>query len=77
MVAPATPAVLHALTPGNPVYAVLKIGAIGGIIALRFGMGRRKRHDDAAAEPDAIEVAPPVRPPHPVSKKKKRKRRRA
>jgi hypothetical protein len=77
MVGPATPAVLHALTPGNPVYAVLKIGAIGGIIALRFGMGRRKRDDDTAAEPEAIEVAPPVREPHPVSKKKKRKRRRA
>ena len=77
MVAPATPAVLHALTPGNPVYAVLKIGAIAGIVALRFGMGRRKRHDDAAAEPEAIELAPPVRTPHPVSKKKKRKRRSA
>jgi hypothetical protein len=77
MVAPATPAMLHALRPGNPVYAVLKIGAIGGIIALRFGMGRRKRDDDTAAEPEAIEVAPPVRAPHPVSKKKKRKRRGA
>jgi hypothetical protein len=76
MVAPATPAVLHALTPGNPVYAVLKIGAIGGIIALRFGMGRRKQHDEEAAEPEAIEIAPPVRALHPVSKKKKRKRRR-
>ena len=54
---------------------VLKIGAIGGIIALRFGMGRRKRHDDATAEPEAIEVAPPVRP-HPVSKKKKKRRKR-
>jgi hypothetical protein len=49
MVAPATPAMLHALTPGNPVYA----------------------------EPEAIKVAPPVRAPHPVSKKKKRKRRGA
>jgi hypothetical protein len=76
MVAPATPAVLHVLTPGNPVYAVLKLGAIASIVALRFGLGRRKRQDHAAAEPEAIEVAPPVRP-HPVSKKKKKRRKRA
>ena len=78
MVAPvAQPAALHLLTPGSPAYAMLKIGAIGGIFALRFALVRRNkdRHKDASPEP--IEAAAPVqRDPHPVSKKKKRRRRR-
>jgi len=76
MVAPVAPAALHALTPGNPVYAMLKIGAIGGVIALRFAMVRKSRSQEPAAEPEPLEVAPPVRQPHPVSKKKKRRKRR-
>jgi hypothetical protein len=78
VVAPvAQPAVLHILTPGNPAYAALKIGAIGSIFALRFAMMRKKRDGHDGAEPETVEAAVPVRRnPHPVSKKKKRRRRR-
>jgi hypothetical protein len=69
MVAPvAHPAALHPLTPGSPAYALLKLGAVGSIFALRFVLLRRSK---------AKEVPPPARrDPHPVSKKKKRRRRR-
>jgi hypothetical protein len=80
MVAPvAQPAVLHFLTPGNPAYAMLKVGAIGGIFALRFVLVRKnKAKDEPAAPTEPTEVATPVRrDPHPVSKKKKRRRRRS
>jgi hypothetical protein len=78
MVAPvAPPAALHLLTPGNPAYGALKIGAIGSIFALRFALVRRNKDKTAAAEPEAVLAAEPVRRnPHPVSKKKKRRRRR-
>ena len=79
MVAPvAHPAALHLLTPGNPAYGALKIGAIGSIFALRFALVRRNKDKTAAAaEPEAVQAAEPVRRnPHPVSKKKKRRRRR-
>jgi hypothetical protein len=75
MVAPVAPAALHPLTPGSPVYAMLKIGAIGALVGLRFVFARRSRAQEAEAEPEAVEVAPPVRKPHPVSKKKKRRKR--
>jgi len=75
MVAPVAPAALHPLTPGNPLYAMLKVGAIGAIVALRFVLVRKNKDDAVAAQPEPVEVAPPVRQPHPVSKKKKRKRR--
>lgn len=74
MVAPITPAALHPLTPGNPAYGALKIGAIGGIIALRFALVRRNKTHQEEAEP--VEAAPPVSRQHPVSKKKKRRKRR-
>jgi hypothetical protein len=80
MVVPvAQPAALHLLTPGSPAYAMLKIGAIGGIFALRFALVRKSRaKEEAAAQAHAVEVAPPVRrEPHPVSKKKRRRRRSA
>jgi hypothetical protein len=55
---------------------MLKVGAIGGIFALRFALVRKNRAKDEAA-PEPVEVAAPVkRDPHPVSKKKKRRRRR-
>ena len=78
MVAPvAQPAALHLLTPGSPAYAMLKIGAIGGIFALRFALVRRNKDRDEDASPEPVEAAAPVeREPHPVSKKKKRRRRR-
>ena len=77
MVAPVAPAALHPLTPGNPLYGALKLGAIGALVALRFVLVRRNKGDEQAAEPDPVEVAPPVQQPHPVSKKKKRRKRRA
>jgi hypothetical protein len=78
MVAPvAQPAAFHLLTPGSPAYAALKIGAIGGIFALRFALVRKNRGEHAPAEADQAEdLAPVRRDPHPVSKKKKRRRRR-
>jgi len=56
---------------------MLKVGAIGGIFALRFALVRKNKAKEAHPEAEAVEVAAP-RPPdrHPVSKKKKRRRRR-
>jgi hypothetical protein len=71
-------AAIHPLTPGSPVYAVLKVSAVGGLIALRVLMSRRaKRNEEAPAEsaPAAVEEAPPVRQ-QPVSKRKRKRRRR-
>jgi hypothetical protein len=76
MVVPVAPAALHPLTPGNPLYGALKIGAIGALVGLRFVMVRRSKAQQEPAEPEAVEVAPPVRQSHPVSKKKKRRKRR-
>ena len=76
MVAPVPPATLHPLTPGSPLYGMLKIGAIGAIVGLRFVLVRRSKAQGDAAEPEGVEVAPPVSRPHPVSKKKKRRKRR-
>ena len=68
------PAAIHPLTPGSPAYAALKVGAIGTVVALRFALTRRNRHEDPAAT-EAVPAAR-ERSPHPVSRKKKRKRRR-
>jgi hypothetical protein len=77
MVAPVPAAALHPLTPGSPLYATLKVGAIGALVALRFVLVRRNKHGaHDGAEPEPVEVAPPVARPHPVSKKKKRRKRR-
>jgi hypothetical protein len=73
----AHPAALHILTPGSPAYALAKVGAIGGLIALRVVMARRDRaRREQEAEPEAA-PHPERRPqPHPVSRKKQRRRRR-
>ena len=76
MVAPVPSAALHPLTPGNPLYGVLKLGAVGALVGLRFVLVRRSKAQQEAAEPEAVEVAPPVSRAHPVSKKKKRRKRR-
>jgi hypothetical protein len=77
VIAPVAPAAIHPLTPGTPVYGVLKIGAIGALVGLRFVLGRRNRaQQPEATPPEPVEVAPPVVQPHPVSKKKKRRKRR-
>jgi hypothetical protein len=73
------PAVLHVLTPGSPVYAVAKIGAVGSLFALRFVMTKRKKADEAAESTESPAVTPAQerrRSPHPVSRKKKQRRRR-
>ena len=57
---------------------MLKLGAVGGIFALRFALVRKSRaKEEPQAGGEAVEAAAPVRrDPHPVSKKKKRRRRR-
>jgi hypothetical protein len=71
------PAAIHPLTPGSPAYAALKVGALGSIVALRFALTRRNRHEEDAAPEQASTELPtePQRPAHPVSRKKKRRRR--
>jgi hypothetical protein len=79
MVAPAAPASLHLLTPGSPAYALLKVGAIGGVFALRFALAKRERQKRAEAEspePARQGPEPARREPHPVSRKRKKRRRR-
>jgi hypothetical protein len=71
------PAAIHPLTPGSPEYAMLKVGAIGSVVALRFALARRNRNQDGApAEQAAAERPAERRSAHPVSGKKKRRRRR-
>jgi hypothetical protein len=72
------PAAIHPLTPGTPAYAILKVGAIGSIVALRFALTRRsRRQEETATEHTATDAsAERQRPAHPVSRKKKRRRRR-
>jgi hypothetical protein len=71
------PAALHVLTPGSPVYALAKVSAIGGLIALRFVLARRDRarreQEEEATAPPRSERGPQ---PHPISRKKQRRRRR-
>ena len=72
----AQPAALHILTPGSPAYAVAKVSAVGGLVALRMLLARRdRRRREEEAETETPEPVP-VRRPHPVSKKKRRRRRR-
>jgi hypothetical protein len=70
-------AALHVLTPGSPAYAVAKLSAIGGLVALRVVMSRRDRTGREPASEEEAARAPKRRPsPHPVSARKKRRRRR-
>lgn len=67
-------AAIHPLTPGSPAYALAKVGAIGGLVALRLFLSRRSRErSDSEAR---HETPPRRRSPHPVSRKKRRRRRR-
>ena len=72
------PAAIHPLTPGSPAYAMLKVGAIGSVVAMRFALMRRNRHQDGAPPEQAAAELPAERPrsAHPVSRKKKRRKRR-
>jgi hypothetical protein len=70
-------AAIHVLTPGSPAYAVAKLSAIGGLVALRVVMSRRSRAKRESPAKQEAAPAPARRPsPHPVSAKKKRRRRR-
>ncbi|MEA2332014.1 MAG: hypothetical protein QOH58_2152 [Thermoleophilaceae bacterium] len=73
-----SPAAIHPLTPGSPAYALAKIGAIGGLVALRMAMGRRQRRREEADAGHEDTSAPIERrpSPHPVSRKRRRGRRR-
>jgi hypothetical protein len=64
------PAAIHPLTPGSPAYAMLKVGAIGSVFALRFALTRRSRRQDDEAPAERQRSA------HPVSRKKKKRRGR-
>jgi hypothetical protein len=67
-------AVKHLLTPGTPGYALLKMGALGGMFALQYSVRKRSRRE-GTTEPEAVAPPSPRRDPHPRSKKKKRRRR--
>jgi hypothetical protein len=64
----------HLLTPGTPVYGLLKLASVGLLFGLYATRGRSAGRTDP--EP-AAEDAPPARPqrPHPRSRKKRRRRR--
>jgi hypothetical protein len=69
-------AAIHPLTPGSPAYAILKVSAVGGLLALRLFMARRSQRDpedDALPEPAP---EPTAQKPHPVSRRKAQRRRR-
>jgi hypothetical protein len=72
------PAAIHPLTPGSPAYAMLKVGAIGSIFALRFALTRRNRGEDEvpAGQASTQSEAERQASAHPVSRKKKKRRRR-
>jgi hypothetical protein len=59
---------------------MLKVGAIGGIFALRFALVRRNKSQEHEAQGSEAGTAAAAqtrrRNPHPVSRKKKRRRRR-
>ena len=57
---------------------MLKVGAIGSVVALRFALTRHNRRRDEPAPQQATTERPaePQRPAHPVSRKKKRRKRR-
>ena len=65
-------AAFHPLTPGNPAYALVKVGALGSLFAVRYAMTRRKRRPEEAEEPREA----PQHAPHPVSARKAKRRRK-
>jgi hypothetical protein len=73
----AQPAALHILTPGSPAYALAKLSAVGGLVALRVVLARReRRRHQTETEVDIPDPAPVRRQPHPVSRKNRKHRRR-
>jgi hypothetical protein len=69
-------AAIHLPTPGSPAYALAKLGAVGGVIALKMALSRRaRRQEEPAAEPGPAAESRSSRP-HPVSARKARRRGR-
>jgi hypothetical protein len=69
-------AAIHPLTPGSPAYAIAKVSAVGGLIALRVVLSRRGRSKDDTDSSPEPGSEPTVRQPHPVSRRKAQRRRR-
>jgi hypothetical protein len=65
-------AAFHPLTPGNPAYALVKVGAIGSLFAVRYAMTRRKRQPEEQVQ----EQEAPQPTAHPVSARKAKRRRK-
>jgi hypothetical protein len=68
-------AAIHLPAPGSPAYTLAKLGAIGGVVALKVALSRRAKRP---AEPDGDAEPTTERPtrPHPVSERKARRRSR-
>jgi hypothetical protein len=68
-------AAIHPLTPGSPAYAVAKLGAVGGLIALKMALARRDQRSEER-EDDTEPASDRAARPHPVSRRKARRRRK-
>jgi hypothetical protein len=66
-------AAIHPLTPGSPAYAIAKVSAIGGLIALRVVLSRRGKRSPEPERPAESERPAQA---HPVSARKARRRSR-
>jgi hypothetical protein len=66
-------AAIHPLTPGSPAYAIAKVSAIGGLIALRVVLSRRGKRSQEPEPPAEMERPAQA---HPVSARKARRRSR-
>jgi hypothetical protein len=69
-------AAIHPLTPGSPAYAIAKVGAIGGLIALRVALSRRSKRSEPESAAEAPAAAERPAQAHPVSARKARRRSR-
>lgn len=70
-------AAIHPLTPGSPAYALIKVSAVGGLIAWRVAAARGKRDTGKPQTPDGAEPTHDVEnATHPVSRRKAQRRRR-
>jgi hypothetical protein len=68
-------AAIHLPAPGSPAYTLAKLGAIGGVVALKVALSRRaKRTTESDGDSEPAADTPPR--PHPVSERKARRRSR-
>jgi hypothetical protein len=68
-------AAIHPLTPGSPAYALAKLGAVGGLFALKMALSRRAQHR-AQSDSDQDPMQEHLARPHPVSRRKAQRRRK-